>query len=191
MVTLSPGSRADGSGRRAGYRRSPIWPDPICVWPVGASTRRRTARSSPATAYLGLSIQPLAGGKAVAVEIPEGGRPDTPVWSPQDKRFALAVTFADRIDLYLGKPGSASLQKVNGLRLNAAMGRPIHWLGDGKTLVVQAIDPARGKPPTRLAEPAGPVIQQSRGKAAPRERTRICSKTSTTRSCSTITAPPC
>jgi dipeptidyl aminopeptidase/acylaminoacyl peptidase len=117
--------------------------------------------------FTGLTLRSFFGWKATTLELPDGGRPDLPVWSPDGTRFALAITFADRIDLYLGQPGSAKLTKVQGLHLNAALGAPIHWLADGKSLVVHAVVPTRGKPPARPTRPAGPVIQETVGKVAP------------------------
>ena len=114
-----------------------------------------------------LAIRSLFGRETHTLELPEGGRPDLPVWSADGKRFALAVTFADRIDLYLGQPDSEKLTKVEGLRLNAALGTPIHWLADSKSLIVHAVVPTRGKPPIRPRRPAGPVIQETTGKVAP------------------------
>ena len=74
--------------------------------------------------------------------------------------------FGDDV-LTLLKPGSAELTKVVGLRLNAALGVPIHWLADGKTLIAHAVVPTRGLPPVRPARPAGPIIQETTGKVAP------------------------
>jgi dipeptidyl aminopeptidase/acylaminoacyl peptidase len=114
-----------------------------------------------------LTLRPIAGGKDIRLEMPDGARPGMPVWSPDGKRFAVLNTTAEGIELYLGAPEHPRLRKAEGLRINAAHGEALRWLPDGKTLLCQTVPEGRGTPPPAPTVPAGPVIQEATGKSAP------------------------
>src|SRR5437016_677452 len=55
---------------------------------------------------------------------------------------------------------------VPAVWLSAAIGEPVQWVGSD-ALLVQLIPEKRGEPPVAPAAPAGPVVQESGGKAGP------------------------
>lgn len=114
-----------------------------------------------------LTLRPVAGGKDIPLELPDGARPGPLNWSPDGRRFALLNTAADGIELYLGGPDRPRVRKATGLRINAAHGEALRWLPDGKTLLCQTVPEGRGEPPAPPAVPAGPVVQEAAGKRAP------------------------
>jgi dipeptidyl aminopeptidase/acylaminoacyl peptidase len=130
-------------------------------------------RVSPAThgphappRVVGLTVLDVNGGKQTRVEVPDGSRLGMPVWSPDGKRFAFTRTTADAIELWTADVATAKAARVPGVRLNAVLGAPFHWMPDGKTLVCKVVVPDR-KPPEAPRVPTGPVIQESDGKKAP------------------------
>lgn len=88
----------------------------------------------------------------------------SPAWTRDGSRFALAVTFRDRIELWVGDTKTASVSKV-ATNLNAASGGAFRWLNDGR-LLVRLISPSRGAKPVEPVVPTGPVVQEATGKRA-------------------------
>ncbi len=117
---------------------------------------------------VGLSVLPLTDAKPSPIELPATGRSGYPVWSPDGKRFAFGVTTAKGIELWVceAKPG-AKPELIPGVRLNAAIGDEFQWMPGSETLLVQLILEKRGEPPVAPVAPAGPIVQESDGKAAP------------------------
>jgi dipeptidyl aminopeptidase/acylaminoacyl peptidase len=114
-----------------------------------------------------LALRPVHGDKDILLQLPEGARPGSPIWSPDGMRFAILNTTASSIEVLVGSPDQPRLRPVPDLRINGALGVPIRWLPDSKTILVQTISTGRAGPPTKPIAPSGPVIQESSGKPAP------------------------
>jgi dipeptidyl aminopeptidase/acylaminoacyl peptidase len=116
----------------------------------------------------GLSVLNLADGSAKAIDLPKGGHFGQPVWSPDGRHFAFSQTLDAGIILWIGDSHAASAAPVKTDRkLNAVIGPAFEWLPDGKTLLCHTIVPDRGPPPQAPRTPAGPVVQESSGRAGP------------------------
>ena len=115
---------------------------------------------------VGISFMPVTGGDAVAVKIPDGAKFSGPSWSPDGKRFVVTSTTADGVELWVGDTATAQIKKVEGVKLNAAIGDAADWV-DANRLLVQVIPANRAKPPEQPLAPTGPTVQESSGKAAP------------------------
>ncbi|MBM3979570.1 MAG: S9 family peptidase [Planctomycetes bacterium] len=115
----------------------------------------------------GISLMPVTGGEAKPITLPEKGKCGSPFWSPDGKRFAVLNTTPSGIELWVCEVGDTKFQKVKGLLVNAAIGEPAQWMPDSRSLLVQTIPHTRGDAPSPPLAPAGPVIQESGGKAAP------------------------
>ncbi len=115
----------------------------------------------------GLSLMPVTGGDAKPIALPEKAKIGFPTWSPDGKRFALLNTTDAGIELWVCAVEELKLEKVKGVRLNAALGDAAQWMPDSRSLLVQLIPEGRGEAPTPPIAPSGPVIQESGGKAAP------------------------
>ena len=113
-----------------------------------------------------LALQAVDGGPARPIALPAGAALGQPRWSPDGRRFVLQGATADATELWLGDPATGTLKKVAGLRLNAILGSPVDWLPDG-SLLCKAVPAQPGPEPGAARAPAGPRIQETRGKAAP------------------------
>lgn len=109
----------------------------------------------------------LATLRKTALAIPAGTKVGAPQWSPDGKRAALLVYYADRIEVAVMEASTGALRLLTGVRANAAYGDPLEWMPDGQRLLVRTVVAARGAAPQEAATPVGPDIQESFGKAAP------------------------
>jgi len=124
-----------------------------------------THASSPV--YTGISILEIATGKKTVIAAPAGVALDSPVWSPDGTKFALAGATEKAIELYVGALGSAALRKIPGVVLNDTIGAPVVWLSGSKELLIRQIPVGRGAAPKAPAAPSGPNVQESSGAAGP------------------------
>lgn len=114
----------------------------------------------------GIEIVSLAGGASVKVAVPANAYLGSVNWAPDGKQFAFTNTTARSIDLWIANAATGAAHQVAGVRINAAYGTPMQWLGDSRTLVVQLVPEGRGAPPKEAAVPTGPIVQESYGRAA-------------------------
>src|ERR1700746_4019638 len=114
--------------------------------------------------YLSFPIRRLSDGAEIKVAVPHDAKLGAPVWSPDGKQFAFTNTTGSGIELWLGASATGQTRKVEGLavhtvRIGGGGGRggnangPVQWLGDNKTLIVQAVPAGRGKAPVEAALP--------------------------------------
>jgi dipeptidyl aminopeptidase/acylaminoacyl peptidase len=94
-----------------------------------------------------------------------------PVFSLDGSRFAVPLTFRDRIEIWIGESEAAlatgSVRKLHiGAKLNAASGSVMRWLPDNRTLLVRTVPASRGERPVEPLVPVGPVVQETAGKKA-------------------------
>jgi hypothetical protein len=116
----------------------------------------------------GFTLQPLSAGDEIRVELPPDGNFGIPRWSPRGTWFAFSRTIDDRIELWVADAERGEVQKVPGVRLNAAYGDEIQWMPDDQTLLVSLIpDQIEGRSPSRRSVPGGPVVQETKGNAGP------------------------
>jgi dipeptidyl aminopeptidase/acylaminoacyl peptidase len=120
-----------------------------------------------AQTYTGLRLVRIADGRTTALELPDRARVGSFAWSPDGARFAFTLVTARELQLYAGSVAEGSVRRILGVALNAALGGPIDWLPDGRTLLVRVIPPDRGAPPPPPAAPRGPAVQETHGAAAP------------------------
>jgi len=114
-----------------------------------------------------ITLVKLPEGTKIPVALPPGARASGLRWSEDGKHFAFSnTTSAGIIELWLGDPATGKTHKIDGVRLNAVLGEPIEWLGDGKTIIAKTV-PANRKPaPAEPRVPPGPAVQESDGHAA-------------------------
>jgi dipeptidyl aminopeptidase/acylaminoacyl peptidase len=125
----------------------------------------RTDGQRLAPRYTRMRLVSFVGAKDVPYPMPEKGLPGLPEFSPDGSRFAQTLTEENGIALLLGTTADGKTRRVEGVRLNAVLGDPIHWLADGKRVLVTMTPGDR--PATPPAPVAAPAIQESTGKAAP------------------------
>lgn len=112
-----------------------------------------------------LALQRLDG-PALAVALPAGVSLGQPRWSPDGTRFALTGASARATEVWLGEATTGKLRRIEGLQLNAVLGSPLAWMGDG-SLLCKAVPAGQGPEPSVPEAPQGPRIQENEGKAAP------------------------
>ncbi|HEX9165434.1 MAG TPA: hypothetical protein VF862_05960, partial [Gemmatimonadales bacterium] len=125
----------------------------------------RTNGPSRAPAYTGLVLRAVNATVERRVQVP-AGRIGNIDWSPDGKRFAFSVATDQGLSLAIAEVAEGASREIRGLRLNAANGAPCSWI-DSKSLLCRTVPASRGAPPVRTVTPAGPVIQESEGRAAP------------------------
>ena len=129
--------------------------------------RNRSLHSTPrgygiAPCARGYALMKVADGSEVQVKLP-AGCPGRPIWSADGKRYAFRNNAATAVELWVGNATSASVQRVEGVRLNPMLGSSIRWMPDQRTLLVKLVPAGQGAPPPAPAVPPGPNIQETSG----------------------------
>lgn len=100
------------------------------------------------------------------IETPAGARIGSPLWSSDSRRVAFTITSDSAIHLWIANVATGAARRVNAPALNGAIGVPCRWI-DAERLACRVILEGRGAAPERSMTPAGPVIQEAAGRAAP------------------------
>jgi dipeptidyl aminopeptidase/acylaminoacyl peptidase len=116
---------------------------------------------------IGLTVVSVKDGAERPIPLPAGGHFGAPILAADGRRFAIANTTPSGIELWVGDLTAGSLRRIAGVRLSAVYGLSVQWMPDQATLVCQTVPVSRGDSPAAPAAPAGPVVQESYGKAAP------------------------
>lgn len=82
-----------------------------------------------------------------------------PIWSADERAFALVRTVEGGGELWVADPYTAAPQRVDGVRLNQVMGGAVQWLPDQENLLVRLV--VSGARPERARVPSGPIVQQT------------------------------
>src|SRR5215472_11877974 len=99
-----------------------------------------------------IEVLTISGGNSVKVATPANAYLGSPMWAPDGKHFVFTNTTAHSIDLWVANAASAATHQIAGVRINAAYGTPLQWLGDSHTVLVQVVPTDRG------AEPKAPAV---------------------------------
>ena len=118
----------------------------------------RTRGRQLSTRTMAIRMRPLPAGDELRVDIPPGHW-SGPIWSADDRAFALLQTTDDGIELWLADPATAAPRKVPDVVLNSVLGSAVSWLPDQRRLLVRRAMPDAPPPPPRV--PAGPQVQTS------------------------------
>ena len=113
-----------------------------------------------------LTLQDVATGKTRAVALPAGARFLSPSWSPDGGKMAFVMDAKNGLELWVVDVKAATARKVSDVAVSGVFGSGYDWLPDGSGFLVQAVAPGRGAPPTKDLTPAGPTIQESKGRTA-------------------------
>ncbi|MEO6192224.1 MAG: prolyl oligopeptidase family serine peptidase [Thermoanaerobaculia bacterium] len=98
--------------------------------------------------------------------LPEGVRITNLRWSPDGSRLAFTNIRPDGVELWVAESATAEARRLAG-GLNLTASTQPGWLADSRTLICTLIDPDLGPEPRGSEVPAGPVIRESSGHAAP------------------------
>lgn len=135
---------------------------------AGLRINPETSGPSRASYIIGLKMRKADTGE----EYPINGLPANPKisnvsWSPDEKHIAFTHTTDTEIQLWLVDVPSRTAKRHTNLTLVDILGSTISWVPDGSGMVVMAIPSNRGPYPTKPRTPAGPVVQENSGDAAP------------------------
>ena len=124
------------------------------------------SRSSQATA---IKLVKLSDRSEKTVNgLPPGARIGDAIWSPDAKRIAFTLVRDTGIELMVADVNNGVIAKrLTDRMLNAAMGRPMVWNSDSRSLLVNLLPNARGAPPKAAAVASGPSIQENIGRRNP------------------------
>lgn len=114
-----------------------------------------------------LKIRMTKGGEEIQVK----GLPSNPKMSGfslsrDDKFLAFTQTEPTGISLWIVDMASYEARKLTENILNEVMGGSLAWTPDNQILI-KAVNPVRGDIPKEPVAPAGPIIQETSGDAAP------------------------
>jgi dipeptidyl aminopeptidase/acylaminoacyl peptidase len=102
-----------------------------------------------------------------SVTVPTNAALTWVAFSPDGKRFAFSNTRDNGIELWVGDTETGQAKALTAAQLNAALGTPCEWVGDGASLLCSFVPPSRGAVPAAPAVPPGPNVQENRGVKAP------------------------
>lgn len=86
--------------------------------------------------------------------------------SPDEKYLSFTQTDSDGISLWVVDLQTNAAKKLTDKIINDVYGNAVLWT-PSNTLLIKAVNPTRGAIPVRPAAPAGPIIQENTGDAAP------------------------
>ena len=134
---------------------------------AGLRINPSTSGPSRAGGYINLKIKKTATGEEIQVTgLPSPAKMSGFTFSMDERYLAFTQTEAKGISLWVVDLSTYTAKAVTGPILNQVLGNSIAWLADN-SLLIKAVNPARGKVPSAPVTPAGPTIQETSGKAAP------------------------
>ncbi len=116
---------------------------------------------------LSLSLERVSDGAKREIETPEGAMLGWPSWSPDGKRVAFTRTTGDGIELWVADAAAGRAHRLGEGRLNATGPTPCRWTPDSAHLLCLYVPDGRGAEPQAPKVPIGPVVQETKGHAAP------------------------
>jgi dipeptidyl aminopeptidase/acylaminoacyl peptidase len=133
----------------------------------------RTSGPSRSSGFTGMSLLSVnGGGEPVKITgaFPAGASIGDVEWSPDGARIAFTVTADRAITLWVADVATASARQVAAQPLNAVLGDPCDWVGNGG-FVCTLVPATRGAAPVEPSVPDGPIEQESLSGRADRAAT--------------------
>jgi dipeptidyl aminopeptidase/acylaminoacyl peptidase len=134
---------------------------------AGLRLNPRTSGPHGPRRFVGLTLERIPGGEEVRVALPPDVDLGMPQWSPDGAWFAFTITGASGLELWVGDTRTGAAHRVTTPPLNAVLGSPFLWMPDSRHVLARFVPAGRGDAPGAETVPAGPVVQESGGIAAP------------------------
>lgn len=118
--------------------------------------------------FTSLTLVRVADGASKPVAgLPASPRIRAASWSPDSSTIAFALSTAGGVELWVTDATAASARRVSNVVLNQTTPRrAFEWMPDSKSLLARVVPQGRGTAPSAVRVPAGPSIQESRGRRA-------------------------
>ena len=116
---------------------------------------------------VGLTLKRIADGSEIKIETPPGAKISGLEWSDNGKHFAFLNTTPTRVEVWVGDSATGKIRNLKGVTVNSALGNPLAWMPDNRTLLVQLVPANRGAAPATPAVPPEPNTQESSGRPGP------------------------
>jgi dipeptidyl aminopeptidase/acylaminoacyl peptidase len=130
---------------------------------ISPRTNGRTREST----LSGLRLRSTAGTVERRIVTPPGARISDVMWSSDGVRVAFTITSDSGIALWVADVATGESRRLTAPVLNGTTGAPCAWRGGSAGFVCLLVVSDRGAPPPPPEVPVGPIIQESRGRAAP------------------------
>jgi dipeptidyl aminopeptidase/acylaminoacyl peptidase len=116
--------------------------------------------------WIEVTIERVADGRMVRVELPPDARGSGFEWSADGRRFAFLNRGSEAMELWVGEAENGSIRKIPGIKINPVLSSELAWMPDQRTLLVKQVPPARGPAAQRPTAPSGPLVKESQGRSA-------------------------
>jgi dipeptidyl aminopeptidase/acylaminoacyl peptidase len=134
---------------------------------AGIRINPRTSGPSRAGGSTNLVLKKTATGEEIQVKgLPAKPKMNGVTFSPNEAYLSFTQTEDDGISLWIVDLKTYEAKKLTDPILNQVQGNSVAWLSD-TSLLIKAINPARGAMPKAPLAPTGPIIQETSGNAAP------------------------
>jgi dipeptidyl aminopeptidase/acylaminoacyl peptidase len=116
---------------------------------------------------VGIRFTRVADGREVRVSLPPDAIVEDGRFSPDGTRYAFTLARPSGLELWIAETASGRARAVTAAPLNGVGAAPCVWGPDAVALLCRFVPEQRGPAPAPPAVPAGPNIQENRGRAAP------------------------
>lgn len=116
---------------------------------------------------IGLTLKRIADGSEIKIDVPAGAKISGLEWSDDGKHFAFLNTTPNRVEVWVGNTTTGKIHNLKGVTINSAIGNPLAWMPDNRTLLVQLVPANRGPAPPTPTVPDEPNTQESSGRPGP------------------------
>ena len=129
---------------------------------AGIRVNPRTNGPHRAQLSRAITLKSIADGREIRVTTPPNPMLSWIGFSPDGRRFAFTQQRDNGIELWIGDSATGQAKSVTPAQLNATLGAPCEWVGNGGSMLCEFVSPGRGATPT-MGVPTGPNIQEHRG----------------------------
>ena len=133
---------------------------------AGTRINPATNASAGIPRIVGLRLKAVDGGTERAIATPAGATIDDTSWSPDGARVMFTNVVENGVELWVADVASGAARRLTDGHLNAIGFSPCKWTS-ATMLLCAFVASDRGAPPVQARVPAGPITQQSMGRAAP------------------------
>lgn len=134
---------------------------------AGLRINPRTTGPSRAGGSTNLILKKTATGEEIQVKgLPAKPKMNGVTFSPNEAYLSFTQAEDEGISLWIVDLKTYEAKKLTEPILNQVQGNSVAWLSD-TSLLIKAINPARGAMPKAPLAPTGPIIQETSGNAAP------------------------